>query len=58
MRICEKFKRPEPQAQKEKVLSEEYLKSLDDEIIKIKKRLRRRKAQIAATRQYADAIPK
>ena len=38
-------------------MSEEYLKSLDDEIIKIKERIRRRKAQIAATRQYADFIP-
>ena len=56
-RSCEKFKRSEPQAQKENVISEEYIKSLDDEIRRLKERISRRKADIAATRQYTDAIP-
>ena len=56
-RNCEKFKRPEPQAQKENVSREEYLKSLNDKIRRIKEIISRRKVEIAATRQYADVIP-
>ena len=55
-RSCEKFRRSEPQAQKENVISEEYLKSLYDEITRLKERISIRKVEIAATRQYADVI--
>ena len=44
---CENFKRSEPQAQKENVISEEYPKSLDDEIRKLEEKLSRRKLRIS-----------